>query len=79
MGVLGVLMFKGGIMTCPICEKGELLNRTGDNLVKYREQETTLISYYSECDYCGSEVATSEQTRVNKRLTLEFKETVDKS
>jgi YgiT-type zinc finger domain-containing protein len=64
-------------MTCPICEKGNLLNRTNTNLVKYREQEATLISYYSACDYCGSEVATPKQTRVNKRAMLEFKEMVD--
>jgi len=64
-------------MICPVCENGELLSRTSYNAVKYRGEETEIPAHYSECNSCGSDVATSKQTRVNKKLMLEFKESVD--
>ena len=66
-------------MICPVCEDGELLSRTSYNAGKYRGEETEILAYYSECNSCGSEIATPKQTRVNKRLMLEFKESVDNS
>jgi len=67
------------LIICPVCENGELLSRISYNAVKYRGEEVEIPVYYSECNSCGSEVATSKQTRVNKRLMLEFKESVDSS
>ncbi len=47
------------------------------NLVEYKGRQKELDSHYSKCDDCGSEVTTSVQSHVNKRLMVEFKKQVE--
>lgn len=63
--------------TCPICGEGHLNSKSGKNEVMYKDHKRALDIYYSECDVCGSEQATAQQVRNNKRVMLGFKKEVD--
>ena len=65
------------ISTCPICEEGILEARIGTNEVEYKGQGKTIPMHYSECACCGSDQASSADSRKNKRLMIEFKKEVD--
>lgn len=62
---------------CPICEQGHLVAIEDTNDTEYRGVTRRLPLHYSECDVCGSETATPEQTRYNKRAMTAFKKEVD--
>lgn len=62
---------------CPICGEGHLEHRVEKNSVEYNGHTALLDSYYSVCDSCGSEQASSNQTRDNKRAMMAFKKQVD--
>ena len=64
-------------MKCELCENGEWWPKEGKNTVTYRGKTTTLTFHYYLCDGCNSEVATPEQTSLNKQIMEDFKETVD--
>lgn len=62
---------------CPICGEGYLAHRVEKNEVEYNSQSAQLDCYYSVCDSCGSEQASPNQTRDNKRAMMAFKKQVD--
>jgi len=62
---------------CPICEEGRLIAIEDMDDAEYRGVTRCLPLHYSECDACGSETATPEQTRHNKRAMIAFKKEVD--
>lgn len=66
---------KGSI--CPICEEGRLIEKVEMDAAEYRGHTRELPLHFSECDACGSETATAEQTRENKRGMIAFKKEVD--
>lgn len=62
---------------CPICGEGQLNGRVEYEESEYKGKLQNTPLYFSECDSCGSETATSEQTRRNKRVMIAFKKQVD--
>ena len=62
---------------CPICGQGQLHGRVELEESEYKGKVQTTPLYFSECDSCGSETATAEQTRRNKRVMIAFKKQVD--
>ena len=62
---------------CPVCEEGTLHVLVETNSVEYKSQKKELALHYSECDCCGSDITTAEQSRKNKQLMTEFKKQVD--
>jgi HTH-type transcriptional regulator/antitoxin MqsA len=62
---------------CSVCEEGNLHIQVETNLVEYKNHKKELPLHYSECDCCGSDITTPEQSRCNKRLMTEFKKQVD--
>jgi HTH-type transcriptional regulator/antitoxin MqsA len=61
--------------TCPVCENGTLTSKLSTNEVEHKGTKAEIPIHYSECDHCMSEIATSEQTKENKRLIENFKST----
>ena len=64
-------------MRCPICEEGYLDSRIDLNRVEYQGKHADLELHYSICDTCGSEQANMDQLRVNKRIMIAFRKSVD--
>lgn len=62
---------------CSVCEEGHLHMQVEANLVEYKSHKKELPLHYSECDCCGSDITTPDQSRRNKRLMTEFKKQVD--
>lgn len=62
---------------CPVCGAGYLTEHRGECEIEHRGTRETRPSWYSVCSGCGSEIATAEQTRRNKRDTLAFRKRVD--
>jgi C4-type Zn-finger protein len=63
-------------LICPLCEIGKLEARVEKIEQEYNGHKALLDLHYSECLYCGSEVATTEQLRLNKQSSLDFKRSV---
>ncbi|MFE8031901.1 type II toxin-antitoxin system MqsA family antitoxin [Thiohalocapsa marina] len=63
--------------TCPICGEGHLFERQDQETVLYQGQEGRIPLAYSVCDRCGSEQASPEQLRSNKRAMIKFQKTID--
>lgn len=62
---------------CPVCGAGHLTEHRGECEVEHRGTRETRPTWYSVCSECGSEIATAEQMRRNKRDTLAFRKRVD--
>jgi HTH-type transcriptional regulator/antitoxin MqsA len=62
---------------CTVCEEGTLHEQIETNSVEFKSQNKELPLHFSECDCCGSDIATPEQSRKNKQLMTEFKKQVD--
>lgn len=62
---------------CPICEAGPLVPQTAENEVTYKEHTRRLPLLMSVCQACGSEQASAQQARDNKRAMLAFRKEVD--
>ncbi len=62
---------------CPVCGEGCLTSHVRKNDVEYGGQHRALDVQYSECDFCGSDIATEAQTKINKRAMIAFKKEVD--
>ena len=58
---------------CPICEKGHGFEKIDMVFVSWFVYHGEVESLFMQCDHCGSEFATSEQTRRNKEAILRFK------
>ena len=64
-------------MICPVCEEGELTPYEDLETVEYLGVTGQILSQWSECDHCGSEIATAKQSRFNKETMLEFRKKVE--
>lgn len=62
---------------CPICEEGLLIPKVSKEMQTYKDISREINMYYSQCDCCGSETATSEQIRLNKREMIKFQKSID--
>lgn len=62
---------------CPICEAGTLTPQVAENEVTYKGHTRTLPLLMSVCQACGSEQASAQQSRDNKRAMLAFRKEVD--
>lgn len=60
---------------CPCCGEGFLTPTTEINIHVLAGKEFDVLSHYSICDTCGSDVTTPKQAKKNKRIYLE---TIDK-
>lgn len=58
---------------CLICEEGYLCAREEQIEVEHLGQVGSIKSCYSVCDACGSEQATTAESRLNKRTMIAFK------
>lgn len=59
--------------TCPICEKGTLVEQQGHNTIPYKGFRLNVPFVYSRCTQCESEQATGEQITQNKQACLDMK------
>ena len=64
-------------MRCPICEEGCLESRVDLDRVDYKGHYADMELHYSLCDTCGSEQANMDQLRVNKRIVVAFRKSID--
>ena len=64
-------------LRCPICEEGNLSERTSKDRVDYKGETAELDLHFSVCDSCGSEQVNVQQSRMNKRYMVAFKKRVD--
>lgn len=64
------------VKLCPICEAGYLHSEIEKIDVEYMGVAAARDSHYSVCDACGSEQATAEDARFNKRDMIAFKKSV---
>jgi hypothetical protein len=62
---------------CPVCEDGVLSLAVGKVKSVYRCVEEDLPLHYADCDVCKAELATAEQTRINKSIRQDFVSRVD--
>ena len=62
---------------CRICGEGHLHSLVRKNSVEYKGTQAEIDLVYSVCDTCGSEQATGDHLRANKRALIRFKKTVD--
>lgn len=53
-------------MICPICEQGNLTEKIEYNTIVHNEQVVPVKTYYSTCDFCGSDQANYLQIKKNK-------------
>lgn len=51
---------------CPVCDKGELFERTREVTIK-DEDRTMMTQVYSVCDICGSEIVNIQQSIINRK------------
>mgnify|MGYP000336087415 CR=1 FL=1 len=62
---------------CPICGEMSLISKSELEETQYGNSVKSLALHFSECEACGSELATAEQAKENKRLMQAFKKEVD--
>ena len=62
---------------CPVCEIGHLSSKVEDVEFEYKTIKKTLNTKYSICNECGSEIATSDDAKFNKRSVTAFHKQVD--
>ncbi|HBU8232616.1 TPA: type II toxin-antitoxin system MqsA family antitoxin [Morganella morganii] len=62
---------------CPVCGEGHLRTETEIVEFEYRSVKKALATRYSICDVCGSEIASSSDSKFNKRTVTAFHKTVD--
>ena len=58
---------------CPACGEGRLTSRISANEVEHEGVREKIPMHYSECDYCGSELAGEAEAQENKRAMTAFK------
>lgn len=63
--------------SCPVCEQGELLDKTDWHLIKYNRVSIWMPSFCSVCNYCKSELTDVEQASTNKQIMVDFRKAVD--
>ena len=68
---------KENMNICPICESGQLHEKTELEETTYKGVTAQTPLYYSICDACGSEQGNAAQSRKNKQAMLSFKKQVD--
>jgi putative zinc finger/helix-turn-helix YgiT family protein len=62
---------------CPACGEGRLTSRVLREEIEYKGVHGEVPVHYSVCDYCGSELAGSAESRANKRAMTVFKKQVE--
>lgn len=59
--------------TCPICDKGTLVEKLEHHTVPYKSYLLNVPLVYSHCSHCEADVATGDQLKRNKEACLEMK------
>lgn len=62
---------------CRICGEGNLTEKVSANMVTYKGISVFIDSHYSVCDKCESAQASGEQAKVNKKIMMDFRRSVD--
>jgi len=62
---------------CAACGSSELIELQEVNHVTHRDIKGQVVTFFSECKTCGSEVVTDNQSKKNKRSLMAFKKTCD--
>lgn len=57
---------------CPICGEGNLIEKTVQNERSINGVKKIIPLQSSDCDFCGTELATPSQSRANKRVMIAF-------
>lgn len=63
---------------CPICEEGLLKSCTSFEEVQYKGQLGQVPLLYSECDTCGCEQGSPQQTLANRRAMISYRASLNK-
>ncbi|ELY3856772.1 type II toxin-antitoxin system MqsA family antitoxin [Providencia rettgeri] len=62
---------------CPVCGMGHLSSTVESVEFEYKTIKKALNTKYSICDECGSEIATADDAKFNKRSVTAFHKQVD--
>lgn len=62
---------------CPVCGIGHLISTVESVEFEYKTIKKALNTKYSICDECGSEIATADDAKFNKRSVTAFHKQVD--
>jgi len=59
------------LVTCPMCEEGQLLVQVGLEQVNYQGKRFTVTYDFAICSLCGSEIVTPSQAVANQARILD--------
>lgn len=63
--------------TCPICDKGILVERQDHQTIQYRGFGLNIPMVFSHCNQCESNQATDQQVLKNKQTCMAMKASVE--
>lgn len=62
---------------CDICGEYTAQCVSEHNILSYQQISDAIPSYFMKCSSCGSEYATPQQTQLNKKIFIEFKQYIN--
>jgi HTH-type transcriptional regulator/antitoxin MqsA len=63
---------------CPVCAEGHLNGKIESRLLEHNRVGEEVAGFkYSVCDFCGTVVTNSDQSKANKRIVLAFRKRID--
>ena len=62
---------------CPVCGEGHVTNHADQVETEYKGKKGLVPMHYKCCDVCGSDFASADEIRLNKRAVLAFRKSVD--
>lgn len=62
---------------CLVCGEGHVTNHADQVETEYKGAKGLVAMHYKCCDSCGSDFASADESRLNKRAVLAFRKSVD--
>lgn len=62
---------------CSVCGEGQVTNHIDQFETEYKGTKGLVSMHYKCCDACGSDFASADDSRLNKRAVLAFRKSVD--
>ncbi|WP_082680302.1 type II toxin-antitoxin system MqsA family antitoxin [Paucibacter sp. KCTC 42545] len=62
---------------CSVCGEGHVTNHADQIETEYKGKKGLVPMHYKCCDACGSDFASADESRLNKRAVLAFRKSVD--
>jgi HTH-type transcriptional regulator / antitoxin MqsA len=62
---------------CSVCGEGHVTNHADQVESEYKGIKGLVPMHYKCCDVCGSDFASADETRLNKRAVLAFRKSID--